>query len=316
LRIKRLKHNIKSIGPDFIFIGLEKTGSSWLYKSLLQHSGIELPPIKEIRFFWERYVFGELNTVIKLYYNHLKHYNHWHFQSIRKMLIKRIRFHIYLFKRFKFNLSHLLWDINFFFRKHDNNWYLRLLSTNKLSGDISPQYAELPEKEITRIKKFLPNLKIILGLRDPIERAWSFSKMELCKKLNKELKEVSEDEFIRYVEQNSKILLFDYISIIKRWKKYFKSDNILIYFFEELKTDPIRLFLKICNFLGINEPCVNIKSLMKIVNKGIAGDVPSFFIKYLLSKNFHHYIEMNNYFSEKYPKEWYSKYCKIHHSME
>jgi hypothetical protein len=37
--------------PDFLCIGAQKAGTSWLYQNLQEHPGIWLPPIKEIHYF-------------------------------------------------------------------------------------------------------------------------------------------------------------------------------------------------------------------------------------------------------------------------
>lgn len=37
--------------PDFIGIGAQKAGTTWLYKNLKQHPNIWLPEIKELHYF-------------------------------------------------------------------------------------------------------------------------------------------------------------------------------------------------------------------------------------------------------------------------
>lgn len=44
--------------PDFLFIGPDKTGSSWLYEVLRQHPACYVPPAKDIYFFDRYYHFG------------------------------------------------------------------------------------------------------------------------------------------------------------------------------------------------------------------------------------------------------------------
>ena len=41
------------------------------------------------------------------------------------------------------------------------------------SGDITPGYANLDPAVIQQVDRVLPNLKVILLIRDPVDRAWS-----------------------------------------------------------------------------------------------------------------------------------------------
>lgn len=295
-------------GPDFIYIGPTKTGSSWLYKNLRAHPEIGLPPIKEIRYFWEQDIFGGLNTLSKWWYNHYKNYNHWHFQSIRFLFVKRIKFHLNSLAMIKFSYKDILWDYNFFFKKHNDYWYFRLFPKDKVCGDISPQYFELPETEIAKIKSILPNLKIIIGLRDPVERLWSHIKMDLCNKKNRKLSEIDMNDIIHYINQNPQHQLFDYISVIETWKKYFGENHLLVYFYEELHTDPIKLFKKICRFLNVSDTYIKKDLVLRKINKGVEGEIPDIILKDLLIDNFYYLKKMKIYFSEKYPTNWYHKY--------
>jgi hypothetical protein len=42
---------MKKRGPDFVCIGTQKSGTTWLYDNLLEHPSVCMPPVKEVRFF-------------------------------------------------------------------------------------------------------------------------------------------------------------------------------------------------------------------------------------------------------------------------
>ena len=44
--------------PTFLFIGPDKTGSTWLYEVLRQHAACYVPPVKDIYFFDRHYERG------------------------------------------------------------------------------------------------------------------------------------------------------------------------------------------------------------------------------------------------------------------
>ena len=41
------------INPGFVCVGPERTGTSWLYVALSGHPEIAMPPVKEIRYFYD-----------------------------------------------------------------------------------------------------------------------------------------------------------------------------------------------------------------------------------------------------------------------
>ena len=80
-------------------------------------------------------------------------------------------------------------EMNFFFMRemlhHDLDWYEAHfeaedgLGPRPIRGEISPIYGRLKAWQVNRIAKLLPDLRIILTLRHPIERAWSQVLLEL-----------------------------------------------------------------------------------------------------------------------------------------
>jgi len=71
---------------DFIGIGAEKSGTSWLAKMLSQHPQIFIPPEKELQFFNREYMHNPEVENANYYYN-LDWY-HNHFSSAKKNQIK------------------------------------------------------------------------------------------------------------------------------------------------------------------------------------------------------------------------------------
>lgn len=61
------------VRPNFLFIGPDKTGSSWLYQIFLQHPNIYVPGIKDIYFFDRHYERG-----IKWYFRFFESATHEH----------------------------------------------------------------------------------------------------------------------------------------------------------------------------------------------------------------------------------------------
>ena len=47
---ERIAMRARSSGPDFLSVGMQKTGTGWLYDQLKWHPSIWLPPVKEIHY--------------------------------------------------------------------------------------------------------------------------------------------------------------------------------------------------------------------------------------------------------------------------
>ncbi|MEL7408964.1 MAG: sulfotransferase, partial [Cyanobacteria bacterium J06558_2] len=177
----------------------------------------------------------------------------------------------------------------------------------KITGDITPLYYQLPESEIKYIKDLLPDLKIIILLRNPIDRAWSKAKMNLCQHQGRKLKDISQEEFYNNFSKEYE-QLSSYMSLIKQWKKYFSDKNIYIGYYDKLVANPSLLFDEICGFLQIEYdllPSDRRNKLSARVNVGVKINIPN-----------EYYIHLSDMYSqciqelaaeekhEPYPKKW------------
>ena len=119
-----------------------------------------------------------------------------------------------------------------------------------LSGDISPNYSTLDGKLIRQIVRYFPALKVILLVRDPVERVWSHLSMEVhCQQIAPfdatDISEVNRNLLRRGM------LLRSYPSVIvARWKRYVPPDQFRIFFFDDLQNNPTELRRSIVQFLG------------------------------------------------------------------
>jgi len=57
-----------------------------------------------------------------------------------------------------------------------SSFFLRGKLMGKLTGEVTPAYAILPEEKIKLINSWMPDVKIIFIMRDPVLRAWSQAK--------------------------------------------------------------------------------------------------------------------------------------------
>ena len=269
--------------PTFMCIGPEKTGTSWLYENLKAHPQVYLPPIKEIRYFWENAYLPNQDITKRLTNPH------WHNELYRNHLKKRVDF----YQKNEGELSienpelinELFWDFKYLLFPRDDNWYFSLFADgkDKVTGDITPLYYQLPDQEIQHIRDILPELKIIILLRNPIDRAWSKAKMNLCQHQSRKLKDVSNEEFYNNFSKEYEQLP-SYVALINNWKQYFPAKNIYIGYYDKLVAQPSLLFDEICNFLEIEPnlfPAHKRDNLSAKVNRGVNINIPHEYFTHL-----------------------------------
>lgn len=218
----------------FICIGAQKSGTTWLYSVLKEHKEVYLPPIKEVNYFYEAYL-GVNNNLRNRFLG-----NHWMNFRWRRIL-KTELLNTSLSEKEK------EWYFKYLFTKPDLkkngiSFYKSLFENRetKISGDLTPNYSVLPLKIIKQIKNNLPDVKILLILRDPIQRDWSALKMDLAERKNRLLSDIKEREIKKYLTNTNE--RSKYSKIINNWGSVYK-DNFKIFFYDELKLNP-HIFLK------------------------------------------------------------------------
>ncbi|MFZ4547052.1 MAG: sulfotransferase domain-containing protein [Bacteroidales bacterium] len=169
-------------------------------------------------------------------------------------------------------------EIHFFDLKyhHGIDWYRNIFNTGeegngKLKGEASPYYIFHP-LVAERVFSHIPSVKLILLLRDPVDRAYSHfmhSRRFALEPLDSFEKAI-ESEPARTWDEKSRILSgeienseafrnFSYISRslyfqqISYWLKYFPPEQIHCIKSEELFANPGPVYSALCQFLGISD---------------------------------------------------------------
>lgn len=243
-----LKNNLT--GPDFICVGPHKTGTGWLYETLNYHKEIFSIDEKEIRYY----------TKLDNQYRYPKKLYRLGINRALKWLVYG-RFHlfwIYIFyKNIKGNYTlwwkYLQFESHFHLRIKNLKWYKKLFSgpLDLKKGDFSPSYATMMEPTIGLIKRDFPKVKIIYFLRDPVDRIWSHTKMELVMKNL----DPSEQNIRRIMNKYSHTKAYKFYpnKSLNNWLSIFGNEQVFVGFFDYLQENPIGQFKIICQFLGIND---------------------------------------------------------------
>lgn len=181
---------------DFICVGAEKAGTTWLASVLQKHPDIFIPPTKEIHYFNKKFV--EDPTMINI--NHTK----------------------------------------------DINWYLSFFKdaeSHQVKGEICPSYL-WDETAPQKIKELNPDMKILIILRNPVERTFS-------QYLYYKQKGVIHSPFNTALkERNDLLQRSNYYEQVRRYTDLFKDVKIMLY--DDLQ-NPEEFLWKVEDFLGVQQ---------------------------------------------------------------
>lgn len=175
---------------NFLGIGVQKSGTTWLDKCLREHPDIYLPPQKEVHFF-DR--FKNLDLVSS-------------YESV-------------------FNFQN-----------------------EKIIGEITPSYILRPHCA-KLIHEYNPNIKLIVILRDPTDRAISQYKMEMSRgsiDTNSGLWDAFNRDLCSIKERGL------YQSQLERYYKIFNPSQILVLDYNDISSNPKKLLQKIFKFLKVD----------------------------------------------------------------
>ncbi len=226
---------------NFIGIGAQKSGTSWLYHNIKKLPDFTLLPIKELHYF-DRYPKYLSSTALN---------NKSLFERINDPSW-RFQFRIHFLRRLsRKKWSEIRWLIKYFFTDSNDNWYLSLYKEcDALNGEITPSYSMLSVPDIQKMYHLAPHAKLILLLRNPIHRAWSQYLHERRTLKNYTSKSINPKDVIQFVDSEKQSIRSDYERTIKNYLSVYPSSQILIGFFDAIVHDPHQLMESIVDFIG------------------------------------------------------------------
>ena len=161
------------------------------------------------------------------------------------------------------------WYKSFFPTKLNMSRAQNKLQSKCLTGEATPRYLHYPHAP-KRIFSMLPNVKLIILLRNPIDRAYSHYQMEVDsgheklsfedaisneeERITSDMKKMENDENFYSVNFYRKSYLTRgiYVDQLKRWFKYFPREKFLILKSEDLYSNPSNTYQQVLDFLGLS----------------------------------------------------------------
>ncbi|CAN5690648.1 hypothetical protein BH23PSE1_BH23PSE1_01530 [soil metagenome] len=221
--------------PNFLCIGAQKAGTSWLYAQLISHPEVWMPPLKEMQYFNHLYVPQH------------RAWTSWH---IRQGAVRAIVQHVNGTE--KPNLGYVRYLADLGSRElFTDAWYRAAFdrpgAEGRKVGDVTPEYSTIPEAGIAHLRALLGAVKIIYLIRAPLARALSQLRMNVARQ-----GKAPSDEFWRGQAEGWDIVnRGDYRAYVPRWKAAFAPEDLLFLPYGRIGAGPEALMREVEGFLGI-----------------------------------------------------------------
>lgn len=209
----RNKPDPDTLRPDFICIGAQKAGTTWLDTVLRAHPDVAMPQgRKEVHYF-----------------------------------------------------THGFWK--------GTRWYLWHWrhAAGRLRGEVTPRYTLLEPPRLEQMRALNPQMKLILILRNPVERAWSMAVMDLCKDPGVALADVPPERLRAHFHSKGSVARSCYSDIITRYQSIFARDQLGIFLYDDLLADPAKFWAAICRFLGLDPDRLRQPALLEM-RENVGGE--------------------------------------------
>lgn len=208
--------------PDFVIIGAQQGGTTWLQAVLHQHPNIHIPPA-----FHESHFFN------------------------------RSAYHFDTYVEF-FNQSEAI---------------------DKVLGERSPNYFDMPKARIEYMKEVLPNVKLVVVLREPTARAWSHARMELSNYHHQKLTKYDTNNALLHIGSIRNVHRTDYARLLENWLAVYPREQFLIAFHHDILENPIRFLKSLYDFIQVDHFVP--KGIEEQVAEEYDLDIPTFAIWFL-----------------------------------
>jgi hypothetical protein len=279
--------------PDFLVIGAQKAGTTWLFQNLRVHPQIWFPPEKEIHFF-------DLPKFIPFSWLRFAP-----IRSVRSWTCSRLERDRLKVKQSEQSQE---WYEKYYFSVRTWAWYNSLFTPNsgQLSGEATPRYATISHLKIHRIRNCIPNIKIIYILRDPIDRMWSDVAMFHTKRFGAHgIETADEKRVLKFLTSHSNLNHSRYFQNLKKWKNIIGQEQVFVGFQDQILLAPDLLLRDIFNFLGVDSDFQTQAELTsRKINANIYPEIPQQIEKILASHLIQDMDQLHKLLPNSYTLKW------------
>jgi hypothetical protein len=240
--LKVRKKSISGRFPDFMVVGPQRTGTTWLSDKLSKHPEIFMSDPKEI-FFFNR--LGKAGASHSNFFDRLVNEKPRLTKRYINFAAKMIQ--IDLLQTKWLPADTLDWYLTFFNGRRVNKY-----ANSGIFGEATASYFILSEEIIADILTLNPEIKIIVLIRNPVSRTWSHAKKDLMRATRRQLADITSKEIMDYCANDYMRECNAYIKHIRKWSAWLKPGHLHCNFYDALVENPNHFLQAILDFLGLS----------------------------------------------------------------
>jgi hypothetical protein len=151
----------------------------------------------------------------------------------------------------------------------------------RIAGEFTPAYAVLAPDRIATVHAWMPGLKLIYIMRDPVERAWSQAKHDYASFLRRDAARAPREELIAFFERPAVRARGDYATCLDNWLRFFGREQLFVTTLEDVARDPALALDGVFRFLGTDPAAAPRSDLATPVHRSAATPMPGWVRAYL-----------------------------------
>lgn len=122
---------------------------------------------------------------------------------------------------------------------------------DRVAGEITPAYGLLSDARIKAVAQVVPDVRLILIIRNPIDRAWSHASMKLARETGRNPDDVPDQEFIDFFHTPRCRAGGDFAAMIENWGRHFPTDQLHLVRFEDIEARPWQVLTEVFAHIGV-----------------------------------------------------------------
>lgn len=119
----------------------------------------------------------------------------------------------------------------------------------KIKGEVCGAYSFMPPDRIRYMRRLLPDVRLVLLMRNPIDRAWSQACMRLTQS-GRTLDQVSENEMRAFLGSDFVVRAGRYSAMLEHWLSAFAREQLYLGLFEHITDRPQPLMRAVLHHIG------------------------------------------------------------------
>lgn len=120
----------------------------------------------------------------------------------------------------------------------------------RLCGEVCGGYSFMPRERIHCMQRLLPQARLILLMRNPIDRAWSQAFMQLVVQSGRSQEAIPDSEMLAFLRSDFVVRAGRYAAMLDNWLDAFPREQLYLGLFEDIANRPQTLLRRVLEHIG------------------------------------------------------------------